>query len=188
MQFVDHSSTRASNFPIVKEGKGHDHHILSEPFADLLGKLKSSFRRNYTEDDFIEAEKCTFLRIFFLSSHNIFTFISICIKAKAGKNNFVTRHKELCLFGNVVLGQIGDDVVQVVGIRVSVFPASQVGFMVNIVPGDAVIATGSDGLPHGEDKPLFVGALQQPQHLAAFVVVRQKSNAGKSLAKITAES
>lgn len=71
------------------------------------------------------------------------------------------------VLGHALRGQLGQNVVQVVGVGVAV--ARQVGhhlrFVVDAVPHHRVGFSGGAGRPHGEDEPTHPRHLQQLQNL-----------------------
>jgi len=66
--------------------------------------------------------------------------------------------------------------VTLVGISVAGCGRAQLGFMVNLVPRDDILATGSDRSTNREDQPALECDLQQSQHATAEIVVGQVTN------------
>lgn len=64
--------------------------------------------------------------------------------------------------------------------RLPLWPPSDVGLVVDVVPRDDIVETCGDGASHGKDEPPGEGLPQQPQDLLALLAGRQEGGASRA--------
>lgn len=79
-----------------------------------------------------------------------------------------------------MVGELGQQAVQVGGVWVAVGAPVHLRLLVDLVPGDRVLFARGGRLPHGEHQPPVPGRRQQCQGLPALVVVWQVAAAGEA--------
>lgn len=111
------------------------------------------------------------LDLFMLSTEiNTWSFVILGFSGGSGRGRGLAASASSsfeAVLRDALRGQLGQNVVQVVGVRVAV--TRQVGhhlrLVVDVVPHHRVGLAGGAGRPHGEDEAPHPGHLQQLQHL-----------------------